>query len=141
MYKRRNEEVKRMEHKVRITNLQTYEKEMGEKYFLKRGYPAAAIAFPIGAFIGYKLGNPNTVIDFIMDSIGLGAGFSGIPIGVSLLIYQDKIDTLKKLKYFLVHKEEITKGSDKEISILNAGNLTKEQLEDYASRGRSKVLG
>ena len=136
----KEEQIKELENKVRVTNLHMYEKEMENKYFLKGGFPAAVIAFPIGAFIGYKLGNPNTVIDFIMDSIGFGAGFSGIPIGVSLLMYQNKVDSLKKLKYFLVHKDAINNGADKEINILDAENLTKEQLEDYASRGRSKVL-
>ena len=136
----KEEEIKKLEDKVIVTNLRVYEKEMENKYFLKGGFPAAVIAFPIGAYIGYKLGDPTTVIDFIIDTTGFGVGFSGIPIGISLLMFQDKMDTLKKLKYFLVHKDEINKGADKEINILNAKWLSQEQLEEYVEKGRSKVL-
>lgn len=136
----KEEQIKELEDKVRVTNLHMYEKEMENKYFLKGGFPAAVIAFPIGAYIGYKLGNPTAVTDFVLDTVGLGVGFSGISIGTSLLMYQNKIDTLKKLKYFLVHKGAINNGADKEINILDAKSLTREKLKEYADKGRSKVL-
>lgn len=136
----KEEQIKELEDKVRVTNLHMYEKEMENKYFLKGGFPAAVIAFPIGAYIGYKLGNPTAVTDFVLDTVGLGVGFSGISLGTSLLMYQDKIDTLKKLKYFLAHKGAINNGADKEINILDAKSLTREKLKEYADKGRSKVL-
>ncbi len=41
--------------------------------------------------------------------------------------------------YFVDHKNEIKEGL-KDITILDVENFSKEQLEDYANRGRSKVL-
>ena len=136
----KEEKIKDLEEKVRITNLRVYEKEMENKYFLKGGFPIAVIAFPIGAYIGYKLGNPTAATDFILDTVGLGAGFSGIPLGISLLICQYKIETLEKLKYFLIHKETINNGSETKINILDAKLFSKKQLEEFADKGRSKVL-
>lgn len=60
-------------------------------------------------------------------------------LGTSAYEAYSSAETLKKQKFFLENKENIVKGLN-EINILDVDNFSKKQLEEYANRGRSKVL-
>lgn len=64
---------------------------------------------------------------------------SGYGLGTAYETIRD-INEMKKLKYYLRNKAIIKIGSEKDLSILDAENISKNELEDYVEKGRSKVL-
>lgn len=152
-------EVNLLEQKVRsVKNIKVYGKEkLKENLVAGLKYTAPVVAIPItlsvlnNVFgIDFQVYNTPYVGDFLNNFytalsewdtslVGVAAAMSGYGLGTAYETIRD-INEMKKLKYYLRNKAIIKIGSEKDLSILDAENISKNELEDYVEKGRSKVL-
>lgn len=151
--KTKEEKIKELEDKVRVTDLTVYEKETFKKSLVK-GTISSVVTFAIPVSVsvasnvfGITLNlNDSNILSMLYECL------SYLPVSVTLgtiggvlqeawhLLYADlDIQEMRKLKYFIENKEDITKVAD--MNILDVKYSTSSMdLKDYANKGRSKVL-
>lgn len=151
--KTKEEKIKELEDKVRVTDLTVYEKEIFKKSLVK-GTISSVVTFAIPVSVsvasnvfGLTLNlNDSNILSMLYECL------SYLPVSVTLgtiggvlqeawhLLYADlDIQEMRKLKYFIENKEDITKVAD--MNILDVKYSTSSMdLKDYANKGRSKVL-
>ncbi len=151
--KTKEEKIKELEDKVRVTDLTVYEKETFKKSLVK-GTISSVVTFAIPVSVsvasnvfGLTLNlNDSNILSMLYECL------SYLPVSVTLgtiggvlqeawhLLYADlDIQEMRKLKYFIENKEDITKVAD--MNILDVKYSTSSMdLKDYANKGRSKVL-
>ena len=151
--KTKEEKIKELEDKVRVTDLTVYEKEIFKKSLVK-GTISSVVTFAIPVSVsvasnvfGLTLNlNDSNILSMLYECL------SYLPVSVTLgtiggvlqeawhLLYADlDIQEMGKLKYFIENKEDITKVAD--MNILDVKYSTSSMdLKDYANKGRSKVL-
>ena len=154
-----NEDDKLLEQKVRsVRNIKVYGKEKFKDNLvasLKFAAPVVAIPVTLSLLhnvfgVDLQVNNPSFVWNMVnhfssvlscwnTSLVDIGAAVSGWVIGSSYETIKD-VNEMKKLKYYLRNRAVIKIGSEKDISILDAENLSKDELKDYAEKGRSKVL-
>ena len=151
--KTKEEKIKELEDKVRVTDLTVYEKETFKKS-LAKGTISGMVTFAIPVSVsvasntfGITLNlNDSNILSMLYECL------SYLPVSVTLgtiggvlqeawhLLYADlDIQEMRKLKYFIENKEDITKVADMNILDVKYGTSAMD-LMDYANKGRSKVL-
>lgn len=151
--KTKEEKIKELEDKVRVTDLTVYEKEIFKKSLVK-GTISSVVTFAIPVSVsvasnvfGITLNlNDSNILSMLYECL------SYLPVSVTLgtiggvlqeawhLLYADlDIQEMRKLKYFIENKEDITKVTDINILDVKYGTSAMD-LMDYANKGRSKVL-
>lgn len=151
--KTKEEKIKELEDKVRVTDLTVYEKEIFKKSLVK-GTISSVVTFAIPVSVsvasnvfGLTLNlNDSNILSMLYECL------SYLPVSVTLgtiggvlqeawhLLYADlDIQEMRKLKYFIENKEDITKVADINILDVKYGTSAMD-LMDYANKGRSKVL-
>ena len=151
--KTKEEKIKELEDKVRVTDLTVYEKEIFKKSLVK-GTISSVVTFAIPVSVsvasnvfGITLNlNDSNILSMLYECL------SYLPVSVTLgtiggvlqeawhLLYADlDIQEMRKLKYFIENKEDITKVADMNILDVKYGTSAMD-LMDYANKGRSKVL-
>ena len=151
--KTKEEKIKELEDKVRVTDLTVYEKEIFKKSLVK-GTISSVVTFAIPVSVsvasnvfGITLNlNDSNILSMLYECL------SYLPVSVTLgtiggvlqeawhLLYADlDIQEMRKLKYFIENKEDITKVADINILDVKYGTSAMD-LMDYANKGRSKVL-
>ena len=151
--KTKEEKIKELEDKVRVTDLTVYEKEIFKKSLVK-GTISSVVTFAIPVSVpvasnvfGLTLNlNDSNILSMLYEclsylpgSVTLGT-IGGVLQEAWHLLYADlDIQEMRKLKYFIENKEDITKVAD--MNILDVKYSTSSMdLKDYANKGRSKVL-
>lgn len=151
--KTKEEKIKELEDKVRVTDLTVYENEIFKKSLVK-GTISSVVTFAIPVSVsvasnvfGLTLNlNDSNILSMLYECL------SYLPVSVTLgtiggvlqeawhLLYADlDIQEMRKLKYFIENKKDITKVAD--MNILDVKYSTSYMdLIDYANKGRSKVL-
>ena len=151
--KTKEEKIKELEDKVRVTDLTVYEKETFKKSLVK-GTISGVVTFaiPVSVSVASNVFGVNLNLDDSNILSMLYECLSYLPVSVTLgtiggvlqeawhLLYADlDIQEMRKLKYFIENKEEITKVSDMNILDVKYGTSVMD-LKNYANKGRSKVL-
>lgn len=151
--KTKEEKIKELEDKVRVTNLKIYEKETFKKALVK-GTISGVVTFivPVSISVTSNIFGVNLDLDDSNILSMLYECLSIFPVSVTLgtigAVLQETwhlfnadidVNEMRKLKYFVENKEDITKVSD--MNILDVKNgITAMDLINYAEKGRSKVL-
>ena len=151
--KTKEEKIRELEEKVRVTDLKVYEKETFKKSLVK-GTISGVVTFaiPVSISVANNVFGINLNLDDSNILSMLYECLSYLPVSVTLgtiggvlqeawhLLYADlDIQEMRKLKYFIENKEDITKVAD--MNILDVKYSTSSMdLIDYANKGRSKVL-
>lgn len=154
----KEEQIKQMEEEVsKVTNLAIYKKDVFKNNVVMGIKAALTItAIPLSLTVAkevfgidFKINNPTWYTDFFNSmfnflsswsttaSCGIASTISGIILSIPDTV--KLVDEKDKQKYFMEHKNEIQEGLQ-DITILDVEDFNKGQLEDYASRGRCKVL-
>mgnify|MGYP001624888748 CR=1 FL=1 len=154
----KEERIREKEEEIsKITNLKVYEDTIFKKS-LKTGVVAgmALSAIPLSFSVlsnvfgvNFQVDNTGFVGDFVNNFyqavtywpavIGVGATGVFSALTGAFLGSHMELNKVRKQKYYMDNKDDINAGL-KDITILDVENFSKEQLEDYANRGRSKVL-
>lgn len=151
--KTKEEKIRELEEKVRVTDLKVYEKETFKKSLVK-GTISGVVTFaiPVSISVANNVFGINLNLDDSNILSMLYECLSIFPVSVTLgtigAILQEAwhllsadldVQEMRKLKYFVENKEDITKVSD--MNILDVKNGTSAiDLINYADKGRSKVL-
>ena len=151
--KTKEEKIRELEEKVRVTDLKVYEKETLKKSLVK-GTISGMITFaiPVSISVASNVFGINLNLDDSNILSMLYECLSIFPVSVFLGIigamFQEAwhlsfadldVQEMRKLKYFVENKEEITKDVD--MNILDVKYSTSVMdLKNYANKGRSKVL-
>lgn len=151
--KTKEEKIKELEDKVRVTDLKVYEKETFKKSLVK-GTISSMVTFAIPVSVsvasnvfGITLNlNDSNILSMLYECLSI------FPVSVTLgtiggilqeawhLLYADlDVQEMRKLKYFMDNKEDITKVADINILDVKYGTSVMD-LKTYANKGRSKVL-
>ena len=151
--KTKEEKIKELEDKVRVTDLTVYEKETFKKSLVK-GTISGMVTFAIPVSVsvasnvfGITLNlNDSNILSMLYECLSI------FPVSVTLgtiggilqeawhLLYADlDVQEMRKLKYFMDNKEDITKVADINILDVKYGTSVMD-LKTYANKGRSKVL-
>ena len=151
--KTKEEKIKELEDKVRVTDLTVYEKETFKKSLVK-GTISGVVTFaiPVSVSVASNVFGVNLNLDYSNILSMLYECLSILPVSVTLgtigAILQEAwhlfnadldVNEIRKLKYFVENKEEITKVSDMNILDVKYGTSVMD-LKNYANKGRSKVL-
>ncbi len=155
--KTKEEKIKDLEAKVRVTNIYDYISNTNRKYSIKgtiTGTVLAAIPLSI-SFAANVLGvdpnplDPNGAIRVIanifdlLDSPALAILTGTALFSCSLMDARSKawgkMIEMSNMRYFLNNKEFITKGCPYNISILDAKDMDPVDLALYEQKGRSLV--
>ena len=151
--KTKEEKIKELEDKVRVTDLTVYEKETFKKSLVKGTISGmVTFAIPVSVSVASNVFGINLNLDDSNILSMLYECLSYLPVSVTLgtiggvlqeawhLLYADlDIQEMRKLKYFIENKEDITKVADMNILDVKYGTSAMD-LMDYANKGRSKVL-
>ena len=153
----KEERIREKEEEVKITNLEIYKKDVLKNnitWGIKTALTITAIPLSLTVAkevfgIDLKINDTTWYADFINTMFNalsswhttvvcglvttIGGIIGAIPDTARL------VDEKDKQKYFIEHKNEIKEGLE-DVTILDVEDFSKEQLEDYANRGRSKVL-
>ena len=151
--KTKEEKIRELEEKVRVTDLKVYEKETFKKSLVK-GTISGVVTFaiPVSVSVASNVFGVNLNLDYSNILSMLYECLSILPVSVTLgtigAILQEAwhlfnadldVNEIRKLKYFVENKEEITKVSDMNILDVKYGTSVMD-LKNYANKGRSKVL-
>lgn len=151
--KTKEEKIRELEEKVRVTDLKVYEKETFKKSLVK-GTISGVVTFaiPVSISVASNVFGINLNLDDSNILSMLYECLSILPVSVTLgtigAILQEAwhlfnadldVNEIRKLKYFVENKEEITKVSDMNILDVKYGTSVMD-LKNYANKGRSKVL-
>ena len=154
--KTKEEKISKLEEKIKVTNLKIYKENLEFSYTLKG---IAALEIVAATLLTSTVCN---IFDLDLPFLSEKANealimtselafhpFSGVPIwtlillstnGIANALYEHKVEKIEKLKFFLENKDVINMASDENINILEAKHIDFEQLEEYAERGKAKVL-
>ena len=151
--KTKEEKIRELEEKVRVTDLKVYEKETFKKALVK-GTISGVVTFaiPVSISVASNVFGINLNLDDSNILSMLYECLSIFPVSVTLgtigAILQEAwhllsadldVQEMRKLKYFVENKEEITKAVDMNILDVKYGTSVMD-LKNYANKGRSKVL-
>ena len=155
--KTKEEIIREKDEEVKITNLEIYKKDILKNnitWGIKTALTITAIPLSLTVAkevfgIDLKINDTTWYADFCNTMFNtLSSWHTTVVCGAVTTIggiigaFPDTarlVDKKEKQMYFVEHKNEIKEGL-KDITILDVEDFSKEQLEDYASRGRSKVL-
>ena len=155
--KTKEERIREKEEEAKITNLEIYKRDVFKNniaWGIKTALTITAIPLSLTVAkevfgIDLNINNTTWYADFCNTMFNaLSSWHTTIVCGAVTTIggiigaFPDtarSVDEKDKQKYFMEHKNEIKEGLE-DITILDVEDFTKKQLEDYANRGRSKVL-
>ncbi len=154
----KEEQIKEKEEKIgKITNLKVYEDTVFRnslKTGVVVGLALSAIPLSLSVLrnvfgVDFQINDTSFIGDFVNDfyqvttnwSSAIGISATGIfsALTGALLESHIKLNKVRKQKYYMDNKDDINAGLN-DITILDVEDFSKEQLEDYANRGKSKVL-
>ena len=150
--KKKEEKIKELEEKVRVTDLKVYEKETFKKSLVK-GTISGMITFAIPVSVsvasnvfGVNLNlDDNNILSMLYECLSLfpvsvTLGTIGAVLQETWHLFNADLDAqeMRKLKYFVENKEDITKEVN--MNILDVEKFSNKQLKKYSEKGRSKVL-